>query len=30
MMSKEVGIDTNLTLPSKGLTEEEIMASLQK
>jgi sphinganine-1-phosphate aldolase len=30
MMSKEVGCDINLTLPANGLSEEQIMESLQK
>lgn len=29
-MSKEVGCEIHLKLPSKGLTEEEVMNSLQK
>ncbi|KAI8072194.1 sphingosine-1-phosphate lyase [Gilbertella persicaria] len=30
MMSKEVGLDHHTVLPSKGLTEEQVMASLKK
>jgi hypothetical protein len=30
MMSKEVGCPVHLTLPTKGLSEEEIMESLHK
>lgn len=30
MMSKEVGCDINLTLPAKGLSEEQVMESLHK
>jgi sphinganine-1-phosphate aldolase len=30
MMGKEVGLGTNLTLPAKGLTEQEVLESLHK
>ncbi|CAO3614694.1 unnamed protein product [Mucor fragilis] len=30
MMSKEVGLGSNLTLPAKGMTEQQVMESLHK
>jgi sphinganine-1-phosphate aldolase len=30
MMSKEVGLDINVTLPTHGLTEDQVMDSLKK
>jgi len=30
MMDKEVGLGSNLTLPAKGMTEQEVMDSLHK
>ena len=30
MMAKETGCETNLILPAKGLTEEQVMESLHK